>query len=146
MAAFTQRDIQEQMRRNLSIMDVDRDFIERKQAAIDGMLDYMSQNEDDVFYDEQFDPKYKRSDVDECERILNSFLLRLYRPRTSSDTTAVMKAVRKVVLLLNELNERCGYSLIETPQRDQLTSLICDAAARAGVDTTEDVTQEWRDW
>jgi hypothetical protein len=50
------------------------------------------------------------------------------------------------ILDLNGLNEQGEFSLIETDQREALCQLILTAATRAGLDTDEDVTEEWREW
>ena len=55
-----------------------------------------------------------------------------------------MDQVKRALLALNELNGH--WPLFETSQREILCDLFGAAAQRAGLETDEDVTLEWRDW
>jgi hypothetical protein len=46
-----------------------------------------------------------------------------------------MKSVKKTVLALNDLNEECNCSLIETDQHEDLCELIDVAVDRAGLES-----------
>lgn len=57
----------------------------------------------------------------------------------------VLAAVRDVVLRLNEIDEEHDH-FIETVEREELYDFIQTGAVQAGYETTEDVTEEWREW
>ena len=55
--------------------------------------------------------------------------------------------MKATVLKLNKLNEKAGYELIETDQREDICKYIIRAGALLGFNgEDEDVTEEWRDW
>lgn len=56
------------------------------------------------------------------------------------------KSPIRQVLKLNKLKEKCGGSIIETDQREDLCQIILVAARRAGLKTEEDMTEEGREW
>ncbi|UTT43226.1 hypothetical protein [Exiguobacterium aurantiacum] len=58
---------------------------------------------------------------------------------------SILAAVRDVVLRLNELDEEHDH-FIETIEREELYDFIQAGVALAGYETTEDVTEEWREW
>lgn len=58
-----------------------------------------------------------------------------------------MKIVKKTVLALNALNEKCEYELIETEQREDIAEIIILAGYLKGFnDRDDDITEEWREW
>lgn len=106
------------------------------------MRDYlMSYDEDYVPSD---DDPYKMSDIDECGQILEDFIDKLNE--VQDDEEQIMDCVKSTVIKLNELNERLDFQLIETQQREDICMFILDATELAGLETTQDVTQEWREW
>ncbi|HEY0587341.1 MAG TPA: hypothetical protein VGD52_14495 [Pseudoduganella sp.] len=107
---------------------------ELKDSILEGMRDYVADMEE---------PYYTLEKVAECGRILDDFLAAM--ARTQGDA-AIMAEVEKTVLALNELNDACGGSLIETGQREDLCDLIERAANQAGLATDEDITEQWREW
>jgi hypothetical protein len=112
-----------------------------KISLLEDMREYM----EDVAADGD-EPDYSEADIGKCESILDTFLTKV-RSAKSGDTEFVMGAVKEVVLALNELNEGCNHSLIETDQREQICDLIIQSAAAVGVgDGDEDITEEWREW
>ncbi len=58
----------------------------------------------------------------------------------------ILAAAKQAVLNLNALNKECGGRLIETDQREDLCELILVAAKLAGLESDEDITEEWREW
>jgi hypothetical protein len=91
------------------------------------------------------DCSYTQEDIDRCAAIVDAYLSDMAKDSGMSQDS-IRDAVKKVVLDLNALNEQCEGSLIETEQREDLCQLILSGATRAGLDTDEDVTEEWREW
>jgi hypothetical protein len=51
------------------------------------------------------------------------------------------------VTRLNDLNERCNNTLIETDQREDICAFIIRVGYLRGVNAEgEDVMEAWRDW
>ncbi|PEU54355.1 hypothetical protein CN395_25530 [Priestia megaterium] len=57
----------------------------------------------------------------------------------------ILEYVQEIVIGLNELNEQFDY-FIETLEREELCEFIIKAANAAGLETEEDITEEWREW
>ena len=116
------------------------DLQQVKADTLEGMREYLA----DVIADGG-DPGYTEDEIAQCNAILDTFLAQVaVAGRGNSD--AVMAAVRQSVLALNALNEACSHGLIETDQREEICSLIIDAALGAGVGSGEDITEQWREW
>lgn len=88
---------------------------------------------------------YTQGDIDRCMAIVDTYLAAV-PPGSGLPPAEIREAVERAVLALNALNESCGGPLIETDQREALCQLILVAATRAGLDTDEDITEEWREW
>lgn len=88
--------------------------------------------------------EYTKSDVEKCMSLIDNFLNEI----SKSDSKDVgILSTKKVVLELNELNEKCGYELIETEQREQIADIIILAGHLKGYNgRNEDITEEWREW
>lgn len=56
-----------------------------------------------------------------------------------------MQVVKEVVIKLNELNIEQDH-FIETMEREDLYEFIDTAARIAGLESEEDITEEWREW
>lgn len=78
---------------------------------------------------------------------VDAVLRRYVTALTHADGTeaSVLAAVRDVVLRLNEIDEDHDH-FIETVEREDLYDFIQAGAVLAGYETTEDVTEEWREW
>ncbi|MRX41529.1 hypothetical protein GJU43_19775 [Flavobacterium sp. LC2016-23] len=88
--------------------------------------------------------EYTKSDVEKCMSLIDNFLNEI----SKSDSKEVgLLSAKKVVLELNELNEKCEYELIETEQREQIADIIILAGHLKGYNgRNEDITEEWREW
>jgi len=130
---------------------MNQEILEVKRDLIDGMIGYMKYggavDENDPDYDPEFDAGYTQKHVDRCSEIINDFLTSLEKTPDAQKNKYIIAAVKKTVLRLNELNEECDGSLIETLQRDYLGELINLAARHAGLESSaDDITYEWREW
>lgn len=125
-------------------VQIPEEQIELKDSILEGMLDYMEGDEDE---DEGFDPGYTKSHVEKCGAILDAFLSSVFSPSAKGSSDAIMASVKTAVLALNDLNDECDGSLIETGQREEICELIISSATRAGLESEEyDITEEWREW
>ncbi len=93
------------------------------------------------------DGDYHVWDVLKVRKILNAY----YREMSccfKAQSGNFMDSVKKAVLALNELNEKCDFSLIETDQREDICAYIIQTACFFNFiqDENEDITGEWRDW
>jgi len=115
------------------------------EMIIRSMVDYM--NIGDECGEDLGDCGYTQNEIDECAKILDDYIDELIALGDNASEDAIMDCVKKVILALNELNERANYSLIETDQRENLCPFIQDAATNAGLPLTPvDITEEWRMW
>lgn len=88
---------------------------------------------------------YTQEDIDHCASILDKYQASL-ASGSAFTKTEIRNAVKKAVLDLNALNNKCGGGLIETDQREYICQLLLASAQAAGIGTKEDITEEWRDW
>lgn len=88
---------------------------------------------------------YGDADIEECGSILDEYLANLTK-RAEPSQESIREALKKAVLDLNDLNAKCGHSLIETDQRELLCAVMLIAAGNAGLDTDDDIAEPWREW
>jgi len=119
-----------------------KDIPKIKQKLIAGMVDYMEH----VAADGN-DPGYSKADIDRCAQIIDRFLASLTTVPQEDKNYFILATVKATVLKLNQLNDDCESSIIETDQRELLCSLIILAANNAGlVSNEDDITFQWREW
>ena len=126
------------------IMDLQIYKKEKLEKSIRSMVEYM-----DMAKQENFDCGYTQKDVNKCKKILKHYVNSLIALKRKADDQKIMKCVEKAVKALNKLNEKTGYGLIETDQREDLCLLIQNMAIETGLSNTEadgDITEEWREW
>jgi hypothetical protein len=107
------------------------------------MVEFMKSDEEEP--DPDYDCGYTQSDVDNCTEIVDAFLDSVAEKHALDEAT-ILRAIQSTVEKLNMLNESCDGCLIETDQREDLCELILTAAKRGGLETDEDVTEQWREW
>jgi len=78
---------------------------------------------------------YTQDDIDECSMILDEYIDDLVMLKEPKSNEQIVECVEKVIKRLNNLNEKCEFSLIETDQREELVPFIIDAAELAGLVT-----------
>ena len=126
------------------------ELLRLKQDAIDRMVLYMkfgsAESEDDPDYDASFDAGYTQRHVDQCGKIISTYLDALAEIRGSGVDEKILVEAEKAVRGLNKLNDKCDGSLIETDQREDICGLMILAAKHAGLSADGDFTEEWREW
>ena len=111
---------------------------EKQDDVLVSMKEYMEFCQDGAGYTE--------ADITRCGEILDEYIDRLSQV-DDPDAGAILLYVEKVVRDLNELNDECNYSLIETDQRELLCDFIEKVAQEAGLENDgTDITEEWREW
>ncbi len=122
------------------------EFKEKKhESVLRSMIDYMSPDEEDISDDEEFEVEYTQADIDKCGEILDEYIDDLIK--SNKNEKLIIESVKKVILELNMLNEKCEHELIETDQREDLCQFIEDTSIIAGLLKSEnDITEEWREW
>lgn len=90
---------------------------------------------------------YTEADIAQCDAVLTHYLDTVQSAPVKNDSVKIMVAVQTAVESLNDLNDRCGSSLIETDAREDICKLIQEAAERGGLSCDDmDITEEWREW
>ncbi len=119
-------------------MEIKRYQEQIKETVVDFMTEYLEACEGDC--------EYTKKDVEKCETLLLDYITELSKITEPSER-AIMKLVKKLVLALNKLNDKCGYELIETEAREAIWEIIQTAAIDCGLITdADDITEEWREW
>ncbi|MEL6399187.1 MAG: hypothetical protein AAFR26_08895 [Cyanobacteria bacterium J06626_4] len=114
---------------------------EVRRRLLEHMVSFMEGDENET----DFDCGYTQADIDRCAAIVDAYLADI-AANTDPDKDQLRFIIKKAVLQLNDLNDSCGGSLIETDEREDLCEIILVAAQACGLTTTQDITEEWRDW
>ncbi|WP_409305945.1 hypothetical protein [Peribacillus sp. SCS-155] len=91
--------------------------------------------------DEIFNPE----NIEATIKVLDSYINNLIKLGVKSKKKEIMIFVKDVVIRINELNDQYDY-FIETMEREELCEYIIEAANIAGLESDEDITEEWREW
>lgn len=94
---------------------------------------------------EEGDELFTEGSIAESERALDDFVDGLISLGGNSSKEEILKLVEKVVTEFNALNDKYDY-YIETLEREDLCDFIMEAVSLAGLETDEDITEEWREW
>lgn len=94
---------------------------------------------------EEGDELFTEESITESERALDDFVNGLIALKGDKSEEKIMELVKKVVIEFNILNDKYDY-YIETLEREDLCDFIMEAAQTAGLETDEDITEEWREW
>lgn len=90
------------------------------------------------------DAEYGVEEIKLLLKYLDEFLHKAENAKTKAEA---MKVVKEYVLKLNDLNEKCNHSIIETEQREDICEVMILALnIRWFNPDLEDVTEEWRDF
>jgi GNAT superfamily N-acetyltransferase len=96
---------------------------------------------------ESGDDFYSEESLLACDKALDDYLNQLLLLQEMKDQEKIMKAVKEVIMALNDLNHEHDY-FIETSEREELAEFIEEAAKRTGLEIEDghDITLEWREW
>ncbi|KON85772.1 hypothetical protein AF332_02345 [Sporosarcina globispora] len=92
--------------------------------------------DDDLFTDEN---------INATNKVLDSYINNLQKLGDMPTEEDILKYVKEVVIRLNEINDQYDY-FIETMEREELCEFIIEATSIAGLESEEDITEEWREW
>ena len=99
-----------------------------------GMIDYLPYANGD----------YTIEDVENCRNLIENFVEKISKSKSKIEG---LKLIDKVVIQLNELNNKCGGRLIETGQREDICHIIIKVGFEKGYNLkNEDTTEKLRDW
>lgn len=115
------------------------EIIEKKQYLLHWMLDFIADEDED-------EPAYHKSDVDECDKIITAFIQTVESSQQKNDIVWLYHQVEILVKQLNTLNAKLEYQLIESHQREDLCALVALVVKQAGHDYDGDMTEQWREW
>lgn len=95
--------------------------------------------------------QYTESNCNACKQIFDDLIEDLIDAGENARAEAKLSLFKEAILKTNALNERCGYALIETGEREELCALTDSISRAAGLDPGsysegEGVASEWRDW
>lgn len=93
---------------------------------------------------EDGDDEFTEENIAATETVLRDYMGGLTHIQEPSQKE-IIKIVKETVLRLNALNEEYDF-FIETQEREELYEFIMENAQRAGLETEEDITEEWREW
>ncbi|KNH16748.1 hypothetical protein ACS78_24720 [Priestia megaterium] len=91
------------------------------------------------------DEIFTAENIKATDEILETYTNRLKGSLDKMSEQDILEYVQEIVIGLNELNEQFDY-FIETLEREELYEFIIKAANAAGLETEEDITEEWREW
>ncbi|GAB6459882.1 hypothetical protein bcgnr5390_50370 [Bacillus luti] len=98
---------------------------------------WIESDEDGEFFTEE--------KINATNKVLDSYINHLEQLGENPTEAAIMQIVEEVVIKINELNIEHDQ-FIETMEREDLYEFIDTAAQIAGLESEEDITEEWREW
>ena len=95
--------------------------------------------------------QYTEANCNACRQIFDELIEELIDAGENASAATKLSLFKEAILKTNTLNERCGYALIETGEREELSELTDSISRAAGLDPGaygegEGVASEWRDW
>ncbi|MHA4289638.1 hypothetical protein ACX16Y_20275 [Bacillus cereus] len=97
-----------------------------------------------VEYDEDGE-FFTEENISATNKVLDTYINNLQQLGENPTEVEIMQVVKEVVIKLNELNIEQDH-FIETMEREDLYEFIDTAARIAGLESEEDITEEWREW
>jgi hypothetical protein len=91
------------------------------------------------------DDLFTAENLNATNEVLDSYIYSLKELGGSPSEEEVLHCVKKVVISINELNDNYDY-FIETMEREELYEFITQAARIVGLESEDDITEEWREW
>lgn len=76
--------------------------------------------------------------------LLSNYSRSVFKTHSKEEAIPIVKST---ILKLNDLNEKCNFSLIETNEREQIAEIVILVGNKMGYNSIkEDITEEWREW
>lgn len=97
-----------------------------------------------VEYDEDGE-FFTEENISATNKVLDTYINNLEQLGENPTEVEVMQVVKEIVIKINELNIEHNH-FIETMEREDLYEFIDTAARIAGLESEEDITEEWREW
>lgn len=97
-----------------------------------------------VEYDEDGE-FFTEENISATNKVLDTYINNLQQLGDNPTEVEIMQVVKEGVIKLNELNIEHD-NFIETTEREDLYDFIDTAARIAGLESEEDITEEWREW
>ncbi|MED1603622.1 hypothetical protein [Alkalihalophilus marmarensis] len=94
--------------------------------------------------DEDYEDFYTVEGIKAANKVLDRYISHLKALPSNPSEDEVLACVKQVVLNLNEVNEEHN-DFIETDEREELYEFIDGAARSVGLNSEEDITEEWRE-
>lgn len=91
------------------------------------------------------DDIFTLQNIGATNKVLDTYINDIKKLGVKPKEEDILEYVKEVLIRLNELNDKYDY-FIETMEREELHDFITDAARIAGLETEEDITEEWREW
>lgn len=88
---------------------------------------------------------FTEENISATNKVLDTYINNLEQLGENPTEVKVMQVVKEVVIKINELNIEHDH-FIETMEREDLYEFIDTAALIAGLESEEDITEEWREW
>lgn len=94
-------------------------------------------------WQKEYPDRYTTELINSMDRILDTYLEQLFTLHHPNDES-IMNCVKQVVLAINNWDRK--YEFIETIEREELCEFIYQTTEMKGLDSDEDITENWRDW
>ncbi|SFC58072.1 hypothetical protein SAMN05443252_104427 [Bacillus sp. OV322] len=91
------------------------------------------------------DDLFTSENIDATNTVLDSYINSLKELTENPTEEEIVECVKSVVIRLNELNEKYD-DFIEIMEREDLCEFITEAARISGLESKDDITEEWREW
>ncbi|EJS51893.1 hypothetical protein CN507_05720 [Bacillus cereus] len=88
---------------------------------------------------------FTEENISATNTVLDTYINHLEQLGENPTESEIMKVVKEVVIKINELNIEHDH-FIETMEREDLYEFIDTGARIAGLESEEDITEEWREW
>lgn len=101
-----------------------------------------------VFWRERLndgDDTFTNENINASEKALNAYIHKINGLGGTPTQKKLLSLVKEVILKFNKFNEKYDF-FIETMEREELVEYILAVAELAGLETVEDITEQWREW
>ncbi|MEH7749551.1 hypothetical protein V7659_31790, partial [Neobacillus drentensis] len=91
------------------------------------------------------DDTFTNESINASEKALNAYIQKINGLGDTPTQKKLSSLVKKVILKFNKINEKYDY-FIETMEREELAEYILSVAELTGLETGDDITEQWREW